>query len=44
METGGMMMNIGGLLDDINDASGPGVFNFVDLQAADYATANFPGC
>jgi hypothetical protein len=44
METSGARVDIGGLLDLLNDASGPSIFNNVDEGAAAYARANFPGC
>jgi RHS repeat-associated protein len=40
----GFSVDIGGLLDAINDLTGPPVFNAVDQAAAAYAQANFPGC
>jgi hypothetical protein len=44
METGGMNIDIGEMLDFINDAAGPAIFNSVDEQATRYATAHFSGC
>ena len=43
LETG-FSVDIGGILDDINDATGPIIFNAVDQAAAAFAQANFPGC
>ena len=43
LETG-FNVDIGGLLDLINDVTGPAVFDNVDQAAASYAAANFPGC
>src|SRR5882757_8212043 len=43
LETG-FNVDIGGLLDLVNDSTGPSVFNDVDQEAAEYAQNNFPGC
>jgi RHS repeat-associated protein len=37
-------VDIGGLLDSINDLMGPWVFDAVDAQALRYAMNHFPGC
>lgn len=44
METGGVALDLGEMLDSINNAVGPDVFNNVDKQAALYAKSHFPGC
>lgn len=44
LETGGTNLDLGGMLDLINNATGPVIFNDVDEQAARYAKHNFPGC
>ncbi len=46
METGGWAgsVDLGGMLDSINDSAGPAIFNHVDEKAAEYAKAHFPGC
>ena len=41
METGGISLDIGEILDSINDASGPAIFDNVDKQAALYAKSHF---
>ena len=37
-------IDLGGLLDQINDQTGPVVFSGVDQAALAYATLNYPGC
>ena len=44
METSGGRVDIGEMLDLINDATGPSIFNNADRAAAAYANAKFPGC
>lgn len=43
LETG-VVVDVGGLLDLINDEAGPSIFSAVDQAAAAYAKAHFPGC
>jgi hypothetical protein len=43
LETG-FSVDFGGLLDLINDGTGPSVFNDVDQEAAEYAMTYFSGC
>ena len=41
---GSEVADLGYVLDLVNDATGPSVFNAVDQAAAKYAQANFAGC
>ena len=43
LETG-VVVDLGGLLDLINDEVGPSIFKNVDEAAAKYAKTHFPGC
>jgi hypothetical protein len=37
-------IDFGELLDALNDAMGPGIFNGLDKAAAAYAKSHYPGC
>lgn len=44
METGDLTVDLGSLLDLVNQEAGPGIFDKVDQEAAAYAKAHYPGC
>jgi len=37
-------IDVGGLMDGLNDLSGPEIFNGLDKAAAAYAAANYASC
>jgi RHS repeat-associated protein len=44
METGGIQIDVGEMLDSINNTIGPDIFDSVDRQATRYAVHHFAGC